>query len=351
MRTLSPEEKSFVSELVRIAKISHNVFLGNVVDRELNNTDVYLDYANNQVEYRFDENLYHQNPNQFMDFAREFSWRMMRYINLLRDLEKEGMLFLLQESPNVNNSRFGKLVRGNSFIGSSVNDPEAISSFLKYSKKTILINQSLYDFEENDFKTEADLKHIESIEYSRKNLKVADESLQSSLKSLDIASKSLEAGNEGLRYSRENLEVANKSFNSSLESLDLASKSFESGNKSLDYSRYTLITTIIIFIIGTIINLYVSNKEQQPFKIDEQQLSQINNSFKTSNQTLQLKVDTLKDRFSQIDSLVDGIQNEVNSIEKSMGSSNKTLSMQIKSIEKELTLMNKTINSLSKETE
>lgn len=312
MRTLSTEEKSFVSELVRIAKISHNVFLGNIVDRELNNTDVYLDYANNQVEYRFDQNLYKQNPNQFTDFAREFSWKMMRYINLLRDLEKEGMLFLFQESPNVNNSRFGKLVNGNSYISSSINDQEAISSFLKYSKKTILINQSLIDFEKNDFKTEADLKHIESIEYSKKNLKLADESLKSSLKSLDLASRSL-----------------------------------ESGNSSLKYSRYTLIATILIFIIGTALNVFISNKEQEPFTLNEKQFILLNNSLLKSRQELNSTNKNFQSLHSQTDSLIQFTQTEIGNIEHRINNLEIISSSDFKSIKMEIQKIQESMSKLS----
>lgn len=315
MRTLSPEEKSFVSELVRIAATSHNVFLANVVDQELNNTDVYLDYANNHVEYRFDQNLYNQNPTQFMDFAREFSWRMMRYINLLRDLEKEGMLFMFQESPNVNNSRFGRLFNGNMYISSSINDQEAIGSFLKFSKKTILINQSLIDFEKNNFKTESDLKHIESIEYSKKNLALADKSLKSSL-----------------------------------ESLELASQSLESGNGALKYSRYTLIATILIFVIGTAINIYTSNKEQEPFSLNKKQFELLNNSLLKSREELNSTIRNLKSVQLQNDSLIRFtrdqsklIENRIDDFELSNSSEIKSIKMEIGNIQESLNKLNEKI--------
>lgn len=316
MRTLSIEEKSFVSELVRITKISHNVFLANVVDRELNNTDVYLDYANNEMKYRFDQNLYNQNPNQFTDFAREFSWKMMRYINLLRDLEKEGMLFLFQESPNVNNSRFGRLANGNSYITSSINDQEAITSFLDYSKKTILINQSLIDFEENDFKTESDLKHIESIKYSKKNLKLADKSLKSSLRSLNLASKSL-----------------------------------VSGNRSLKYSRNTLIVTILIFIIGTAINVIISNREQKPISLNENQFNLLNNSLLKTQQKLNSTNRNFESFYSQTDSLIQLTQNNISNIENGIKSLDKNRFSDYQLIKKELQEFRESLNKLSNKIE
>jgi uncharacterized protein YfkK (UPF0435 family) len=346
MRTLSDEEKSFITELVRISSSSQNVFLGNIIDRELNGVDVYLDYANKKVEYRFDEGLYKQDPSQFMDFARVFSWKIMRYVTLLRDLEKEGMLFLYQESPNVPNSSFGRLVRGRIPISNGLNDTQAISSILEYTKKTILINQSLLDFESNDFKTEDALRHLESVEYSKKNLELADQSLKSSLVSLDLATKSLDASNKGLDFSKDNLDLANKSFNSGLESLDLATQSFKSGNTSLKYSRYTLIATISIFIVGTIINIIISNKDQQPLNLDETQLNMINKSIQTKNQKLLMKLDTISNVFGAIDSLVGGVKSEINGIENTLSTSNKTLTKQIESIDTKLKIINKTVTGI-----
>lgn len=276
MRVLSTEEKEFIKELVRISQNSHNVFLANIIDRELNNVDIYLDYSNNLVEYRFDKILYDKDPDEFMFFARDFSWKIMRYVNLLKDLEKVGMLFLYQESPNRGNSRFGRLINNNPFIKSDLNDINAINSIIEYSKKTILINESLVKYVNDGFKTEEDLKHIESIKYSEKNLKVANESLESSLTSLEIANKSL-----------------------------------TSSNKSLKYAGWTLIATIVIFIIGMIINVIIVNKEKEPLKINENQINSINESIQNNNKTQTNQFKLIENRLIQIDSSTNLIKSKI----------------------------------------
>lgn len=177
MRKLSDDEKSFINELIRISENSHDVFLANIIDRKLNNVDVYLDYISNIVDYRFDQNLYNNDPNQFIYYVREFTWKMRQYIQLLLDLEKNGMLFLFQESPNVANSRFGRLISGNQFIPSRINDLETTKLIIDYAKKTIIINESLKHFAKNDFRTDEEIRYEEEKETSIKSLKTAKNTL------------------------------------------------------------------------------------------------------------------------------------------------------------------------------
>lgn len=177
MRKLSKNEKLFVKKLVDISNKSRDVFLGNIIDNKMNNVDVHLDFLNNIVDYRFDKNLYERDPNELMDFARDFSWEMRKYIQLLLDLEKNGMLFLFQETPNVETHRFGGLITGNSYIPSRINDSKATKLILKYAKKTIIINEGLRNFVSNDFKTDEEVRYLEEKETSIKSLKTANNTL------------------------------------------------------------------------------------------------------------------------------------------------------------------------------
>lgn len=177
MRKISTEEKQFISELVRISENSFDVFLANIIDRELNNIDIFLDHRNTSVEYRIDEDVYNYDLDEFTQFARNFSWRIMRYIQLLKDLEKEGMLFLYQESPNRENSRFGRLIKNRPYIRADINDPNAINSILDFSKKTIIINESLKNYVNNGFRTDEEVRFSEEKIISAKNLRTAKNTL------------------------------------------------------------------------------------------------------------------------------------------------------------------------------
>lgn len=238
MRTLSEEEKNFTHQLIRISKESYDVFLSNIVDGELNNIDVYLDYQNNTIEYRYDKSMYDLNPKEFIYFTRNFTWKMVRYYNLLKDLEKQNMLFMYQESPIQRDSRFGRLVNGNQYFSSNINDPDIVKLILEYTRKTIVINQSLIDYVDNDFKTQDDIKHIQSISLSEANLKIA--------------------------------------------------------NKSLQKANITIVLTLLIFIFGTIVNVSIAFKDSAPIKIDSSQLTEIKNNQKEMIKTLKKEPQTLQ---------------------------------------------------------
>ncbi|OCA77108.1 hypothetical protein BBI01_01200 [Chryseobacterium artocarpi] len=178
MRKLSDEEKKFTKELVRISTHSQNVFLSNIIDNELTNTDVFLDYEKNEVYYHFDKEIYDHNPGQFIELARSFSWKMIRYFHLLQYFQKMEMLFLYQESPIEKQSRFGRLIRGRVVIPNKINDTEAAKIILEYSSKTILINTSLVEYVNNDFQTVDDIRNEKEITLSEENLKVANKTLK-----------------------------------------------------------------------------------------------------------------------------------------------------------------------------
>lgn len=210
MRNLSQQEKDFITKLLSIANTSNNVFMANIVYGDLKNVDIYLDYEHQKVEYRFDKNLYDQNQHSFSDFTRDFSWKIIKYFKLLKYLETNGMLFLYQETPHEDNSRYGRLINNNPFIGADINDKDAVKLILDCSKKTIVINESIREYVNNDFKTKEYLKHFENLELSKKNLEIAQ-------------------------------------------------RSNELAQKSLKKVNVTIIITIILFVLGSILNFYIAS--------------------------------------------------------------------------------------------
>jgi len=224
MRNLSQQEKEFAKKLLQLASKTNDVLIGNVVYNELTNVDIYLDYENQHIEYRFDAKLYNAGQGNFFTFARNFSWKIINYFNLLQYLEKNGMLFLYQESQDEKNSRYGGLIAGNQFIPSKIHDRDAVQLILEFSKKTIIINQAFRDYVENDFKTNEDVKHYQNMELAEENIELA----------------------------RENLEVAVKSN-------DAAQKSIEIAQKSLRTAKITIFITVIIFVLGSLLSFCIAS--------------------------------------------------------------------------------------------
>ncbi|UZT98989.1 hypothetical protein ODZ84_05300 [Chryseobacterium fluminis] len=139
-------------------------------------------------------------------------------------MEKNGMLFLYQESQDEKNSRYGGLIARNQFIPSEIHDRDAVQLILEFSKKTIIINQAFRDYVENDFKTNEDVKHYQNMELAEENVELA----------------------------KENLEIAVKSN-------DAAQKSIEIAQKSLRTAKITIFITVIIFVLGSLLNFYIAS--------------------------------------------------------------------------------------------
>lgn len=185
MRKLSPEEKRFIEKLVELSTRTQNVYLGNIIDDELSDIDIYIDYNLDKAWFRFDRAIYDYNPNEFFILTRDFSWKFRRYIQLLADLEKENMLFLYQESPlRDNNKRFGRLIKDRDFIPYEISDDKTVKSLIAYSLKTIITNESLNHFVKNGFKTDEEVRFLQEKEGAEKNLRVAKNTLYVTLVAL-----------------------------------------------------------------------------------------------------------------------------------------------------------------------
>jgi len=185
MRKLSPEEKIFIKKLVELSNRTQNVYLGNIIDDELSDIDIFIDYNLNKAWFRFDKALYDFDPNEFFILTRDFSWKFRQYIQLLEDLEKENMLFLYQESPlRDENKRFGRLINGRDYITQEISDEKTVKSLIDYSLKTIITNESLNHFVENDFRTDEEVRFLQEKEGAEKNLRVAKNTLYVTLVAL-----------------------------------------------------------------------------------------------------------------------------------------------------------------------
>ncbi|WP_312172168.1 hypothetical protein [Chryseobacterium sp.] len=173
MRQLSENEKKFTSKLVDLSQRSSDVLFSNIIYAEMSNTNISIDYSNEHVEFHFDKQLYDTNPSIFLDFVRSWSWEVVRYIKLLEYLEKMDLLFLLQESSDEESIEFGTLIVGNQFIRKSIHDKSLIKLILKYSSKTIIINDSLIEYVKNNFKTKDDLHYENNTQLSNRALRIA----------------------------------------------------------------------------------------------------------------------------------------------------------------------------------
>lgn len=152
--------------------------VASVIDPQLNNKDIYMDFVGNIAEIRADIHFY--NLGTLVDEVRGLTLEIVTTVNLLKDLQANGYVTLFLEAPLPPNARYGQLIDGNNYVTSRINDPTVTSFLLDYSFKSILVGQALIGFVNNDFRTDekvqADNGAIQSAKDSainKRNLKIA----------------------------------------------------------------------------------------------------------------------------------------------------------------------------------
>jgi hypothetical protein len=286
MISLSAEERTFLRKIVVLSAKTFDVFLGNVVDSELPNIDVFVNINNQIVEYRFDT-AYYQNPTEFPLLVRNLSWKFMRYVKLLKYLESINYLYLYQESAPENESRFGRLIKDNPYIGFSPYDPEVRKLVIDYSYRTIVIGQTLVDFVKNEFKTQEQLRHEENMVVAETELKISKESLSHAQKGINLSTESLDESRRNLRISEESLQESKKS-------IVLSSKSLEGSRKNITIARWALCIAVILGVIGIfgsggqVYYSWLSTKKNE-IKIDSSQF----HVFRVELKNIETRLDSL----------------------------------------------------------
>jgi len=196
MINLSKTEKDFLKRIVDLSERTSNMFLGNLLDRDLVNIDVFLDYQRQTVEFKFDSHAFVNTD--FVEMVRDMSWTLMKLVKLLKYLEEENYLYLYQESSPQNNSRFGQLTTNNPFISYQIYDPEISRLLLECSHRTIVVGQTLIDYVRNDFKTEEQLRHEQNIAIATQNLSIANSSLEKTEIGINLADKSIKLSTKAI---------------------------------------------------------------------------------------------------------------------------------------------------------
>jgi hypothetical protein len=176
MIILSELEKEFLKRIVDLSERTHDMFLGNLLDKDLRNIDVYLERQRNIAEFRFDQQFFPADTD-FIYKVREMSWTFMKLVKLLKYLEGKNYLYLYQESEPENTSRFGQLIKSNPYIAYQIYDPDIKKLLIDYAHRTIIVGQTVIDYVKNNYQTIEQIRHIENKQIAEQNLKVANDSI------------------------------------------------------------------------------------------------------------------------------------------------------------------------------
>lgn len=171
MRQFNDFEREIIRRIVSYYDRGLIPNLASIIDPQLENKDIYLDYAHHVVEIRADNHLYVIGT--LVDEIRVLTLEIVTTVNLLKDLQNNGYLTLFLEAPlPITNERYGRLVRGNPFISANLNDPTVTDLLLDFSLKSIIVGQPLVDFANNGFQTENQIQinnaRTQQTEHNRK---------------------------------------------------------------------------------------------------------------------------------------------------------------------------------------
>lgn len=171
MRQINNFEREILRRIVNYHNNGIIPNLASVIDPQLNNKDIYMDFAAGTAAIRADMQFYNQGT--LVDEVRTLTLEIVTTVNLLRDLQNNGYVTLFLEAPLPNNARYGQLVVGNTYVTANINDPTVTSLLLDYSFKSILVGQPLLDFVSHDFRTEDKVNADNDSVVNRRNLMIA----------------------------------------------------------------------------------------------------------------------------------------------------------------------------------
>ena len=244
MITLSDLEKDFLKRIVDLSERTHDMFLGNLLDKDLRNIDVHLDRQRNVAEFRFDQQ-YFPADTDFIYKVREMSWTFMKLVKLLKYLESENYLYLYQESEPENTSRFGQLIQSSPYITYQIYDPDIKKLLIDYSHRTIVVGQTVIDYVKNNYQTLEQIRHLENKQIAERNLIIAN------------------------------------------DSLDKAEIGLTQSKKSIKTATRAIIVSIVLGLISIWTSFYLSEKQSKnPITMEQKQFDSLNQNIKSIDSTI-----------------------------------------------------------------
>lgn len=260
MRTLDQDEKQILTEIVQSHRQGQLTCLANLVDRYLVDKDIYIDFTKKTAKVRFDQQVF-LNNNNLPDIARETSWILMKFVNLLKYFQNQDYLYLWNETQNNQQNRYGKLEVGHADISHAVNDAQVEELLVDYSFRTIIVGQTLVDYVANDYKTTEELQHEENI---------------------SVAQASLEEARQSVVLSRESLQKA---------------------RTSVSRATVAIWISVLIAFASITTSFYIANKQaDNEIKIESGQFDKLTNEFDQLEESITTVKDDL-DKFELPDTL------------------------------------------------
>jgi hypothetical protein len=172
MKEFNQFEKEIINRIIADYKKGTVPKLISILNPELENKDIYLDFEEETAIIKADINFYSDKTS--VEEARKLIAKIVTTVHLLKYLQNEGYLILYNEA--VVQGKFfyyGQLIQGNHSHKFPINDLDVKDLLIDYSRKIILVGQPLIEFVKNDFKTEEQIRANKESKTNSRNLSIA----------------------------------------------------------------------------------------------------------------------------------------------------------------------------------
>lgn len=186
MKTLDLTENQLLSKIVKHYHRGEYVRLFDIMDKEFENIEIQFNYQNRTITLRFDRREF-QNDQALKMEAQNITWKLMKFVTLLKDLQDQKYLYLYQDFPDPKPSRLGAILNNENSISHQVSDPIVCDLLNENFLKIIVISKYLIDYVNDNFRTREQVRHDENLKISVENLKAAQESVKKSSIAVYIA--------------------------------------------------------------------------------------------------------------------------------------------------------------------
>ena len=204
-RTFSKYEQETIRIIVNNAKVSPSYMLSSAYNDIFMGTNVV--FTDNKLCFYFKDTYAYDNEEETL---HEVENDVIVKTLLLKYLTNSGYIYLIADK-NVKNFSsdidFADHINTNREV--QLNLPRDISTFIKNSKKRIVVSAELISLVDNDFKTYED----KQLEKASEQLESSEKSLSSSLENVNIAKKLVKAAQDQL----EEVKIQTKTLQSQLD--------------------------------------------------------------------------------------------------------------------------------------
>jgi hypothetical protein len=153
MRLLNEEEQDFCKRILK--GDGNNNYLGNIIDHKLWGVRISIMRNPQNVDLLF--TIQNHQPtteeiNMAIQKSQEISILILNVVNLIKLLEKDNYILLLQRSTNIpNQSSYGQGVVNLPFIKSNFSDPTISKLLIDFIDKEIFVTEEFRQFCKNKF--------------------------------------------------------------------------------------------------------------------------------------------------------------------------------------------------------